>query len=173
MYGITKVTGELLGAYAVEKQGLDVRGLRFPGLISSETPPGGGTTDYSVDMFVQAARTGSYTCFVREDTTLPMMYMPDAIRATIELAEADRGRLVNSVAYNLAAMSFSAGQLAAEIQTHVPAFTCRFEPDFRQDIADSWPRSIDDSPARTEWDWEPKFDLPAMCRDMLQKLGAI
>lgn len=171
MYGLTKVTGELLGDYYAQRFGVDVRGLRYPGIISSETPPGGGTTDYAVDMFYQALATGRYACFVRPDTVLPMMYMPDCIRATIQLMEADRSRLSRCCDYNLAAMSFSAADLAAEIQARLPRFTCTYVPDFRQAIADSWPRTVDDATARTDWDWVPSYDLPSMAEDMLRRLS--
>ncbi len=170
MYGITKVTGELLGNYYFRRFGLDVRGVRYPGIISSETPPGGGTTDYAVEIFYEAIRHRRYTCFVREDTVLPMMYMPDCIRATMMLMEADLSRLKHHADFNLAGLSFSAGELAAEIKKHIPDFVCTFEPDFRQEIADSWPRTIDDSAAREEWGWSPQYDLAAMVEDMLQKL---
>jgi nucleoside-diphosphate-sugar epimerase len=170
MYGITKVCGELLGDYYVRRYGLDIRGLRFPGLISHETPPGGGTTDYAVAIYYEAVDKGSYTCFVREDTVLPMMYMPDAIRAIIQLAEADFGGLRHHSDFNLAAMSFSAGELAAAIRNHIPHFEVRYEPDYHQAIADSWPHSIDDSAARAEWGWKPEWDLAAMTRDMLHNL---
>ncbi len=172
MYGVTKVSGELLAEYYVRKFGVDVRGVRYPGIISSETPPGGGTTDYAVEIYYEAVKKGSYQCFVREDTVLPMMYMPDAIRATIELMDAPFDSLKHHADFNLAAMSFSAGELAEAIRKEMPGFTCTFEPDFRQAIADSWPRSIDDSAAREEWGWEPKYDLEAMTRDMLTKLEA-
>jgi len=170
MYGLTKVTGELLGNYYVHRFGLDVRGVRYPGIISSETPPGGGTTDYAVEIFYAALRDGHYNCFVRADTVLPMMYMPDCIRATIELMEADFERLKHHCDFNLAGMSFSAGALAAEIKKHIPNFTCDFQPDFRQEIADSWPQRIDDTPARQEWGWAPEFDLRSMTADMLARL---
>ncbi len=170
MYGITKVAGELLGNYYVQKFGVDVRGLRYPGIISHKTPPGGGTTDYAVAIFYDAVKYRRYTCFVREDTVLPMMYMPDAVRAAIELMEADFRRLTRHADYNITAMSFSAGELAREIQKHIPDFVCEFQPDFRQAIADSWPRSIDDSVARTDWGWRPAYDLPAMTVDMLNAL---
>jgi len=171
MYGITKVTGELLGEYYVQRFGLDVRGIRYPGIISSETPPGGGTTDFAVDIFYQALQSGSYTCFVRPDTILPMMYMPDCIKATLDLMDADFDALRSHCNFNLAGMSFSAEVLAAEIQKHLPDFTCTYEPDFRQTIADSWPQTIDDSPARTEWGWRPQYDLAAMTLDMIEKLA--
>ncbi len=170
MYGITKVTGELLGNYYFRRFGVDVRGLRYPGIISAETMPGGGTTDYAVEIFYEALRYKRYTCFVREDTVLPMMYMPDCIRATMMLMEADLSRLRYHTDYNLSGLSFSAGELAAEIQKHIPDFVCEFQPDFRQQIADSWPHTIDDTPAREDWGWEPQYDLAAMVEDMLAKL---
>ncbi len=172
MYGITKVSGELLGAYYHRRYGLDVRGIRYPGVISSETPPGGGTTDYAVAIFYDAILHGRYTCFVREDTVLPMIYMPDCIRATLMLMEADAAGLLHAAEYNLASLSFSAGELAAEIRKHLPHFEVEYKPDFRQQIADSWPRTIDDSAARAEWGWRPEYDLSAMVRDMLEKLSA-
>jgi len=170
MYGVTKVAGELLGDYYVRRFGLDVRGLRYPGIISSETPPGGGTTDYAVAIFYEAVRTRRYTCFVRRDTILPMLYMPDCIKATIDLMEADGQRLQHHCDFNLAGMSFSAGELADEIRKHVPGFTCEFVPDKRQAIADSWPQRLDDSAARQEWGWSPDYDLPAMTEAMLTRL---
>ncbi|MGQ9457765.1 MAG: NAD-dependent epimerase/dehydratase family protein [Anaerolineae bacterium] len=170
IYGVTKVAGELLCNYYFHKYGLDVRGLRYPGIISAETFPGGGTTDYAVAIFYDAILHGHYTCFVREDTVLPMMYMPDCIRATILLMEADLSRLRYHADYNVAALSFSAGELAAEIRKHIPTFTVEYKPDFRQVIADSWPRSIDDTPAREDWGWAPQYDLPAMVEDMLARL---
>lgn len=170
MYGITKVTGELLGAYYRRRFGVDVRGIRYPGVISSEALPGGGTTDYAVEIFYEAIRHKRYICFVREDTVLPMIYMPDCIRATLMLMDADGSRLEHATEYNLAALSFSAGELAAEIRKHIPDFVCEYRPDFRQQIADSWPRTIDDSVAREEWGWSPQYDLAAMVEDMLAKL---
>lgn len=172
IYGVTKVAGELLGDYYVRRYGLDVRGVRYPGIISAETPPGGGTTDYAVAIFYEAVAHGEYTCFVREDTVLPMMYMPDCVRAAIELMEADPARLKRHCDFNLAAMRFSAGELAAEIRKHLPRFVCRYAPDERQAIADSWPRSMDDSAARQEWGWAPEYDLPRMTADMLHRLTA-
>ena len=171
MYGVTKVAGELLGDYYVRRFGLDVRGLRYPGIISSETLPGGGTTDYAVAIFYSAIEEKSYTCFVREDTVLPMMYMPDCIKATIDLMEADPARLVHHCDFNLAGMSFSAGELATEIKKHIPEFTCHYAPDARQEIADTWPQTIDDSAAREEWDWEPSYTLASMTTEMLLRLG--
>ena len=170
MYGVTKVSGELLCDYYFKRFGVDVRGVRYPGIISSETLPGGGTTDYAVAIFYEAIQQKRYTCFLREDTTLPMMHMSDCIRAAIDLMEADLSKLKHHSNYNLAAMSFSAGELAASIKKHIPEFTCEYQPDFRQDIADSWPRSIDDSAAREEWGWKTDYDLGVMVDDMLGKL---
>ena len=170
MYGVTKVAGELLSEYYSLKHGLDVRSVRFPGLISSEAKPGGGTTDYAVEIFYSALQAGRYTCFLRRDTTLPMMYMPDAIRASIELMEADAEKVKVHRSYNLAAMTFSAGHLASEIREHLPRFRVTYSPDSRQAIADSWPRSIDDSPARRDWGWKEEYDLPNMVTDMLARL---
>ncbi|MEM2901834.1 MAG: NAD-dependent epimerase/dehydratase family protein [Candidatus Bathyarchaeia archaeon] len=169
MYGITKVCGELMGEYYYRRFGVDARSIRLPGVISSETMPGGGTTDYAVEMFYAAVEGKHYTCFVREDTVLPMLYMPDAIRALIELAEADGSRLKHRV-YNVTSMSFSAAELAKSIKEVIPEFTCDYKPDYRQEIADSWPRSLDDSAARADWDWRPEYDLSAMTRDMINKL---
>jgi len=172
LYGITKVTGELLGMYYSRRFGLDVRGIRYPGVISSETLPGGGTTDYAVEIFYEALRRGRYSCFVRADTVLPMIYMPDCIRATLMLMDAPRARLRHAAEYNVAALSFSAGELAAEIRRRIPDFVCEYRPDFRQQIADSWPRTIDDRAAREEWGWAPQYDLAAMVEDMLEKLSS-
>jgi nucleoside-diphosphate-sugar epimerase len=172
MYGVTKVCGELVCDYYVQRFGLDVRGLRYPGIISHETLPGGGTTDYAVAIYYEAIDKGSYTCFVRADTKLPMMYMPDAIEGTIQLAEADFDQLEHHSDFNHAAMSFSAEELAASIRKHIPDFDCTYEPDYRQAIADSWPNSIDDSAARKEWGWKPKWNLDAMTEDMLKNLKA-
>ena len=171
MYGVTKVAGELLCDYYFRKYGLDVRGLRYPGIISHETLPGGGTTDFAVAIYFEAVKNKRYTCFVREDTRLPMMYMPDCIKATIDLAVADISKLKHHSDFNVGAMSFSAGELAASIRKHVPEFVCSYEPDFRQAIADSWPMSLDDSAAREEWGWKPAYDLEAMTRDMLDVLS--
>lgn len=170
LYGVTKVAGELVADYYVRKYELDVRGVRYPGVISSQAPPGGGTTDYAVEMFRAAAGSGEYTAFVREDCALPMIYMPDCLEAAISLMEVDRSRLSQPVRYNLMAMTFTAGELAAEIRKHRPGFRCRYEPDARQLIADSWPRSIDDSPARADWNWQPGYDLERMTRQMLDAL---
>ena len=172
MYGVTKVTGELLCDYYVRRFGVDARGLRYPGIISAEALPGGGTTDYAVEIFYKALEEGRYTCFLREDTRLPMMYMPDCLKATMDLMEADFDRLEHHGDFNVAAMSFTAGELAAEIGKHVPGFRVTYEHDYRQAIADSWPESIDDSAARREWGWKPSFDLASMTKDMLARLSA-
>lgn len=171
MYGVTKVSGELLGDYYFKRFNLDVRGIRYPGVISSETPPGGGTTDYAVEIFYEAIKNKKYTCFVREDTVLPMMYMPDCIKGTIELMEADISKLNHHCDFNLASMSFSPKELVEEIRKHIPNFECEYKPDYRQAIADSWPRTIDDSFARKEWGWKPDWDLESMTKDMLEKLS--
>jgi len=171
MYGVTKVAGELLCNYYFTRFGLDVRSVRYPGIISNETLPGGGTTDYAVEIFYEAIKKKRYTCFVREDTVLPMMYMPDCIKATMDLMEADPAKIKHRTSYNITAMSFSAGELAAEIKKHIPEFMCEYKPDFRQKIADSWPMSLDDSAAREEWGWKPKYDLAAMAKDMIEKLS--
>jgi nucleoside-diphosphate-sugar epimerase len=170
MYGVTKVAGELLSEYYSLKHGLDVRSVRYPGLISSEAKPGGGTTDYAVEIFYSAIQTGRYTCFLSEDTVLPMMYMPDALRAAVEIMESEPGNVKLHRGYNIAAVSFSAGELAAEIAKHVPGFRVTYSPDTRQAIADSWPRSIDDSPARRDWGWKEEYDMPTMVADMLARL---
>ena len=171
MYGVTKVAGELLGDYYFKRFGLDIRGVRYPGIISSETLPGGGTTDYAVEIFYEAIKRKKYTCFVKEDTTLPMMYMPDCIKASIDIMDADISKLKHHSDFNITAMSFSVGELAKEIEKHIPEFECKYKPDFRQDIADSWPQSIDDSIARNEWDWKPSYDLTKMTKDMIEVLS--
>jgi len=172
MYGVTKVAGELLADYYHRRFGVDTRGVRYPGLISYVAPPGGGTTDYAVDIFYHALQQGEYSCFLREDTQLDMMYMADAIRGTIELMEADAGRLKHRNAFNIAAMQFTPAQLARAIQAHLPDFRMHYAVDpMRQAIADSWPRKLDDSAARLEWGWAPRYDLRALVTDMLDKLG--
>jgi nucleoside-diphosphate-sugar epimerase len=171
IYGVTKVSGELLCDYYVRKYGLDVRGCRYPGIISHQTLPGGGTTDYAVAIYYEAVKYGRYTCFLREDTRLPMMYMPDCLKCTLDLMDADFSSLRHHSNFNVTAMSFSAGELAAEIKRHIPSFVCEYKPDFRQAIADSWPASIDDSAARREWGWKPAYDLDRMTDDMLAALG--
>ena len=168
MYGVSKVVGENLCNYYFVKHGLDVRGIRYPGLVSYKAFSGGGTTDYSVEIFGSAVEQGHYTCFVNAGTTLPLMYMDDAIRATLELMAADASRITVRNSYNVSAVSFTAGELAAEVATRVDGFTCDFEPDFRQAIADSWPESMDDSVARRDWGWQPEFDLPALTEVMLK-----
>jgi len=170
IYGVSKVAGELLGDYYFSRYGVDVRGLRYPGIISNETLPGGGTTDYAVAIYYEAVKYKKYTCFVREDTVLPMMYMPDAIKAALDLMDAHVDKLTRHSDYNVAAMSFSAGELAAEIKKHIPDFVCEYEPDYRLAIADSWPQSLDDSAARRDWGWQPDYDLAAMTKDMLEVL---
>jgi len=170
MYGVTKVAGEHLADYYVHKYGLDVRGCRFPGIISYETLPGGGTTDYAVAIFYEAVLYKKYTCFLKPETRLPMMYMPDCLKSIISLMQADFSRLKHHSNFNVTAMSFSAAELAAEIKKHLPDFEINYQPDFRQSIADSWPESIDDSAARKEWDWQPDYDLPKMTGDMLRVL---
>ena len=172
MYGVTKVAGELVCDYYVKRFGLDVRGLRYPGVISAGTLPGGGTTDYAVEMYYYAVEGKPYTCFVRDDTRLPMMYMPDCIKATMDLAEAEFGSLRHHADFNVNAMSFTAGGLAAKIREHEPGFTVEYDPDFRQQIADSWPVTLDDTAAREEWGWAPAWDMDAMTADMLRVLRA-
>jgi nucleoside-diphosphate-sugar epimerase len=169
MYGITKVAGELLNEYYSQKYGVDARSLRFPGIISHETEPGGGTTDYAVDMYVKAAAGGRCVCFVTEDTTLPFLYMPDALNALLELADADGARLIHRT-FNITGFSASAGEIAGAVRKRVPGFQCDFQPDFRQIIAESWPRSIDDHDARSEWGWKPSYDLERMSDDMIARL---
>ena len=170
VYGLTKVAGELLCDYYFNKYNVDVRGIRYPGLISWKNKPSGGTTDYAVEIYFGAAENEQYECFVSEDTRLPMMYMPDAIRGTLELMGAPLDSLKNHSNYNLSGMSFSAAELADAIQKIVPDFKCTFKPDYRQKIADSWPISIDDEPAREEWGWKPSFDITSMTKDMMKNL---
>lgn len=170
MYGVTKVAGELLCQYYFVKYGLDVRSLRYPGIISWKTPPGGGTTDYAVAIYYDAVAKGSYQCFVREDTVLPMMYMDDAVRATMQLMDAEEDKITVRTAYNLAAISFSAKELAENVAKHVPDFKCTFVPDERQKIADSWPKTIDDSKARGDWAWQHEYDLDKISVEMIRNL---
>ncbi len=170
MYGVTKVAGELLCNYYFMRFGLDVRSVRYPGIVSSETLPGGGTTDYAVEIFYEAIKRKRYACFVREDTMLPMMYMPDCIKAATDLMKADSSRIRCRTSYNVTGTSFSAGELVAEIKKHIPEFEGEYKPDFRQKIADSWPMSIDDCVAREDWCWKPTYDLAAMTKDMIEKL---
>lgn len=173
MYGVTKVSGELLCRYYHEKYGVDVRSLRYPGLVSYTAPPGGGTTDYAVDIFHAAVEERPYTCFLRADTRLPMMYMPDAVEAALRLMDAPAEQIGVRTSYNVAAMSFRADLLADAIADRMPDFECTFAPDdARQQIADAWPRSLDDRAARADWGWQPAFGLEAMVEDMLSKLAA-
>ena len=168
MYGITKVAGELLCQYYAHQFGVDVRSLRLPGIISYKTPPGVGTTDFAVEIFPQAVRYRTYKCFVRPETRLPMMYILDAIKAILQLMQAEPATINLGSSYNLAALSFSAAELVAEIQKHIPDFTCYYQPDYRQAIADSWPSVIDDSQARADWGWQHSYDLAALVADMLE-----
>ena len=170
MYGITKASGELICNYFVQKYQMDIRGLRYPGLISYKAPPGGGTTDYAVEIFYQAITKKSYQCFLKPDTTLPMMYMEDAIRGTIELSQIEFKKLKNYCDFNFAGISFSCQELADEIKKSIPDFVISYAPDFRQKIADSWPKSIDDSEARNQWGWKPQFNLEKMTLDMIKNL---
>ena len=173
MYGVTKVAGELLCDYYNRRFGVDTRGLRFPGLISYAAPPGGGTTDYAVAIFYDAIRYGRYTCFLKPDTRLDMMYMPDAIAALIVLMEAEPAKLIHRNSFNVTAMNFTPTELAAEIRKHIPALEIRYEIDpVRQGIADSWPNSLDCSAARAEWGFAPQYSLGVMVEDMLTKLRA-
>ncbi len=171
MYGVTKVAGELLVNYYFKKYGIDVRSLRYPGIISWKTPPGGGTTDYAVEIFYGALKEKKYTSFLKAGTYLPMMYMDDAVRATMELMEADQSKISIRTSYNLTAFSFAPEEIAAEIKKHIPEFAISYKDDFRQQIADSWPKSIDDSFARKDWSWKHKFGLSEMVSDMLKNLG--
>jgi nucleoside-diphosphate-sugar epimerase len=171
VYGISKYAGEFWCNYFFMKYGVDVRSLRYPGLISYKSAPGGGTTDYAIEIFQDALEEKSYISFLEKDTYLPMMYMPDAIRATIELMEAPKEKITIRTSYNVAAISFSPAEIAAEIKKHIPEFSINYKPDYRQAIANSWPQSIDDSVARKDWGWKPEYDLTSMTRDMLQNLG--
>ena len=170
VYGISKYAGEFWCNYYFNKFGVDVRSLRYPGLISYKSAPGGGTTDYAVEIFHEALEEKHYNCFLEKDTYLPMMYMPDAIRATIELMEAPSENVKERTSYNLSAISFSPEEIAAEIKKHIPEFSITYAADYRQAIANSWPQSIDDSAARSDWGWKHEFDLAAMTKDMLVNL---
>lgn len=171
VYGISKLAGEHWCNYYHEKFGVDVRSLRYPGIISWKTKPGGGTTDYAVDIYFKAIEEQKYECFLSEDTCLPMMYMQDAIAATIQIMQADASAIKTRTGYNLAAMSFTPKEVAAAIQKQIPNFSITYKEDFRQQIADSWPQVIDDSDARKDWGWKHKFDLDAMTQDMLENLS--
>jgi nucleoside-diphosphate-sugar epimerase len=170
VYGISKYAGEFWCNYFHQRYGVDIRSLRYPGLISYKSAPGGGTTDYAVEIFHEAREERHYNCFLREDTYLPMMYMPDAIRATIQLMEAPAEKISVRTSYNVSALSFSPKEIAAEIKKHIPDFSINYAPDYRQHIADSWPKSIDDSVAREDWNWKPEYDLSRMTADMLENL---
>jgi nucleoside-diphosphate-sugar epimerase len=170
VYGISKYAGEFWCNYFFMKYGVDVRSLRYPGLISYKSAPGGGTTDYAVEIFYDALEEKKYTCFLKEDTYLPMMYMPDAIRATVELMEAPADKISVRTSYNISAMSFSPKDIAAEIKRHIPDFSISYKPDYRQSIAESWPQSIDDSIARKDWGWREEYGLAAMTKDMMLNL---
>ena len=170
VYGISKYAGEFWCNYFHNRYGVDVRSLRYPGLISYKSDPGGGTTDYAVEIFHAAKEEGTYECFLKAGTYLPMMYMPDAIRATIELMEADASKITVHTSYNLSGMSFSPEGIAAEIKKHIPGFSISYKPDYRQPIAESWPQSIDDSVARKEWGWKEEYDLVNMTKDMLDNI---
>jgi nucleoside-diphosphate-sugar epimerase len=171
VYGISKLAGEHWCNYYHDKFGVDVRSIRYPGIISWKTKPGGGTTDYAVDIYFQAVENTSYECFLSENTRLPMMYMQDAVNATIQLMQADASTIKTRTSYNLAAISFTPEEIAAEIQKHIPEFEISYKTDFRQAIADSWPQVIDDSQARADWNWNHEFDLSLMTKDMLKNLS--
>jgi len=172
MYGVTKVAGELLCDYYYKRFGVDTRGLRYPGIISYESLPGGGTTDYAVEIFYEALKTKKFSCFLKEDTMLDMMYMPDAIDSAINVMEADSEKLEHRNAFNVTAFSVTPKLLAEEIKKHIPEFEISYNIDpIRQNIADSWPNNMDDSSATKEWGWKPQYDLPSMVRDMLEKLS--
>ena len=170
VYGISKLAGERWCEYYNAKFGIDVRGIRYPGLISYKTEPGGGTTDYAVEIFYEAVQSGKYESFLSEDTMLPMMFMPDALKATIDIMEADAGKLSVRSGYNVAGFSFSPKEIAAEIKKHIPEFEITYKPDYRQAIADSWPKSIDDSVARNDWGWNHSYELPQMTEIMLKEV---
>jgi nucleoside-diphosphate-sugar epimerase len=170
IYGISKQAGERFCEYYFQKYNVDVRSIRYPGLIGHKSAPGGGTTDYAVHIYHEAIKNGKYTCFLNEHTTLPMMYMPDALRATISIMEAPAENVKIRSSYNIAGMSFNPIEIAASIQKHIPNFTIDFAPDFRQAIADSWPKSIDDTEARQDWFWKNEFDLQKMTDDMMLNL---
>lgn len=171
VYGISKLAGERWGEYYHKRYGIDFRSVRYPGLISYKTEPGGGTTDYAIDIFYEAMQTGSYQCFLKEDTTLPMMFMDDAIENTIRLMQADGKKLSLRSAYNMEGISFDPKQLAAAIRKYIPHFSISYKPDFRQAIAESWPASIDDSIAQKDWGLKTTYDLAKMTRVMLEKIG--
>ncbi len=172
IYGVSKVAGELLCDYYHQKYGLDIRGLRYPGVISNAALPGGGTTDYAVHIFYDAIRVGSYTCFLREDSSIDMIYMPDVLEGAVQVMEADPEKLIHRNAFNVSAITITPGKLAEELKKYIPGFTISYDIDpVRQAIADSWPNSLDDSAARAEWGWNPKYGLEKMTKDMLNVLS--
>ena len=172
VYGISKISGEFWCNYYHEKYGVDVRSLRYPGIISWKTKPGGGTTDYAVDIFFKALEQGSFECFLSEDTCLPMMYMEDAVHATVQIMQVNANQINIRTSYNLSAMNFTPKELASAIHQHLPNFTITYKPDYRQAIADSWPDSIDDTKAREDWGWSPNYTLSKMTKDILENLQA-
>ena len=172
VYGISKISGEFWCNYYHEKYGVDVRSLRYPGIISWKTKPGGGTTDYAVDIFFKALEQGSFECFLSEDTCLPMMYMEDAVNATVQIMQVNANQINIRTSYNLSAMNFTPKELASAIHQHLPNFTMTYKPDYRQAIADSWPDSIDDTKAREDWGWSPNYTLSKMTKDILENLQA-
>lgn len=171
IYGISKQAGERFCEYYHQKYGVDVRSIRYPGLIGYKSAPGGGTTDYAVHIYHEALKNKTYECFLKAGTSLPMMYMPDALRATIELMEAPAEKVKIRSSYNVSGVSFDPEEIAASIRSFIPEFTISYKPDFRQAIADSWPKSINDAEARAHWGWKPEYDLQAMTKDMLENLG--
>ncbi|MEO5999469.1 MAG: NAD-dependent epimerase/dehydratase family protein [Chitinophagaceae bacterium] len=173
VYGISKYAGEFWCDYFFQRYHVDVRSIRYPGLISYKSEPGGGTTDYAIEIFYEALENKAYICSLKEDTYLPMMYMPDAIRATIELMEAPANKISVRTSYNISAMSFSPKDIAAEIKKHIPEFNITYHPDYRQTIAESWPQSIDDSIAGIDWGWKPEYDITRMVDDMLDHIGKV
>ena len=172
VYGISKYTGEFWCNYYYQRYGVDVRSLRYPGLVSYKSSPGGGTTDYAIEIFHAAKEKRAFSCFLNPDTRLPMMYMEDAIRATIEMMESSSDKIQVRTSYNIAAMSFTPAEIAAEIKMHVPDFKILYTPDYRQSIAESWPQSIDDTAAQNDWGWKPAFNLATMTKDMLMNLSS-
>ena len=171
VYGITKQVGERWCEYYNQKYGVDVRGIRYPGIISWKTMPGGGTTDYAVEIYHEAVKHGTYECFLSEDTALPMLFMDDAIKATVDIMTADDDAIKIRSSYNLAGITFTPKEIAASIQKYIPDFKITYKPDFRQAIADSWPQSIDDNQAREDWNWQHDYDLDAITKEMLEQLG--
>ncbi len=173
IYGISKLAGELYAQYYFNRWGIDTRSLRYPGLIGYKSAPGGGTTDYAVSIYHDALKSGEHTCFLAKGTILPMLYMPDAIKATLEIMHAPAENIKIRTSYNLAGMSFAPEEIAASITKHIPAFSIHYEPDYRQAIANGWPAVIDDSRAQSDWGWKPEYDLDTMTADMLLNLGKL